>query len=165
MDCGPTCAVVSLSARGRWPHVAPHQAEDAIHQMRNLTRGFETQTSGPTHTPMVLRGLRAAGATAWTVSRQLGPVDEALERGHVVMLGGDPRFAWGEAAAGRGNYLATFKEVPRFDHWIAVLGKNDLGRYLVADPLSRVGVVPRAPQAIEQFWSDSKYGAAAIEID
>jgi hypothetical protein len=49
-------------------------------------------------------------------------------------------------------------------HFVAILGKTPDGQYLVADPLSAVGVIPVSGEQIQAFWNEGADNSGAMAV-
>jgi hypothetical protein len=156
-DCGPTSLLMAAAYLGYYPAATAATAEADIRHMRDLTRGAPTNASSGTPTPMMLTGIAALGARGRNDTATIDKVNAVLDAGGIVILGGDPKFAWGEALDDRGDYLHHYSGAADdvFDHWVAVLGYSSTGWYVIADPLSTIGAIDVRADQIEAFWSDS----------
>ncbi|MFH1808138.1 MAG: peptidoglycan-binding protein [Pseudomonadota bacterium] len=149
-DCAPTSAVMAASALGLIKHPGPGEASRAIDHMRDLTRGHNTNTSDSTSREELMRGLRATGAAVRDI-HGFDALNRALAKGHPVLASGDPWDAWGRRLRNEGKYLNSRDPG---NHSIAILGRTDDGRYLVADPLSRSGSIAVKREALAEFLKD-----------
>jgi hypothetical protein len=142
-DCGPTSALMALATLGLVRHpgaggaaAAIRDARQAVHPKGDAADGTTSEQlqEGVAHYGAHLEALRLLPA------KLPGLMDEALGRGHPVLLEGDPKTVWGQALDAKGEYLESYpRRDSDFDHWIAVLGKTPGGLYIVADPLSKKG--------------------------
>jgi hypothetical protein len=142
-DCGPTSALMALSVLGLVRHPAADGAATAIRAAREAMHPQGDAAAG-TSSEQLQEGVARYGAHLEALrllpSKLPALIDEALGRGHPVLLEGDPKTVWGQALAEKGDYLESYtRRSSDFDHWIAVLGKTPEGLYLVADPLSKNG--------------------------
>jgi len=157
-DCGPTSGVIALSALGLIEHPTPDQAPKAIDYMRDLCDGRDGNQSHLMDWNTLRRGLKAAGASSDLVWGTQG-IDQALARGNVCILGGqDPWGAWGAAERAKGNYLANGNG----GHFVAVIGKREDGKYILADPLLKKGPIAVTGQQLLKFAVG--VGAGGIEV-
>ena len=171
-DCGPTSAVMALAALGLAEHPTAAEAPHAIDAMRDTIFNTNTSASKTMGMSSVQRGLQAYGAETQTldVSKAkkdgtgLDAIDTALDAGHVVILGGTPGDAWAKDLDKTGDYLDMGASgTASFGHFVAVLGKTDDGKYLLADPLSKQGTIAVSAQQIGTFLKQSGWGEA-IEV-
>lgn len=171
-DCGPTSAVMALAALGLTEHPTAAEAPHAIDAMRDTIFNTNTTTSSTMGMGSVQRGLQAYGAETakLDVSKAkkdgtgLEAIDAALDAGHPVILGGTPGEAWANELNKTGDYLdmgANGKAT--FGHFVAVLGKTEDGKYLLADPLSKQGTIEVSAEQIGTFLKQGGWGEA-IEV-
>ena len=158
-DCVPTSAVMAASALGLIAHPAPAGAEDAIDHMRDLSLGYDSKTSNPMSFTAVAKGLRQQGAITQGISATTPAVDAALAQGKPVIVCGDPWKAWGASMSANGQYL---NHRDPGNHACVILGKTADGKYLLADPLSKVGTVPVSAEQLRSFWANGYPGAMAV---
>lgn len=171
-DCGPTSAVMALAALGLTEHPTAAEAPHAIDAMRDTIFSTNTTASKTMGMSSVQRGLQAYGAETQTldVSKAkkdgtgLDAIDTALDAGHVVILGGTPGDAWAKDLNKTGDYLDMGASgTASFGHFVAVLGKTDDGKYLLADPLSKQGTIAVSAEQVGTFLKQSGWGEA-IEV-
>jgi len=155
-DCGPTSSLMALAALGHLNPVAPALAWSWIGWMRDLEEGYHTTSSIKTDLGHLMAGLDRVGASR-RIGTGLCALDAALAGGEVVILLGDPGRAWGRYLDARGLYLHRYGVGwgDRFNHWVAILGKNAAGEYLVGDPLSLAGVIRVRPWQIRAYEADT----------
>lgn len=157
-DCGPTSGVIALTALGMIKQPSPKDAPKAIDYMRDLCDGRDGQQSHLMDWGPLRRGLKAAGANSDLVWGTQG-IDQALARGNVCILGGqNPWGAWGAKERAKGNYLANGNG----GHFVAVIGKRDDGKYILADPLLKNGPIAVTGQQLLSFAVGN--GAGGIEV-
>lgn len=171
-DCGPTSAVMALAALGLTEHPTAAEAPHAIDAMRDTIFNTNTTASKTMGMSEVARGLQAYGAEthgldvskATKDGEGLDAIDTALDAGHVVVLGGTPGEAWAKGLNKTGDYLDMGASGnASFGHFVAVLGKTDDGKYLLADPLSKQGTIEVGADQIGTFLTQSGWGEA-IEV-
>lgn len=160
MDCGPTSAVMALTALGMMPHPSATDAHTAIDHQRDLILGYDSSKSiGLSLLPPVKGtvgyGLVQAGAEVSGLKNTLPELDGALDRGHPVILGtGSTWAAWGKAERTAGNYLNSGDP---HGHFVLVVGRAANGNYLVSDPLVKGGPIEvtqaQMQTALSGAWS------------
>jgi hypothetical protein len=146
---------MAASCLGLMPQPTPGTAEAEIEHMRLVMHPGST-ASMPTHPPQIAQGLASIGASLLPLGMDLASIDSSLGRGHPVLLAGDPKQAWGLAMANQGNYLATYRAVADFGHWICIFGKTNNGLYVVGDPLSKIGAMTVTGSQLETFVADGR---------
>lgn len=158
-DCAPTSAVIVASSLGEIADPSPAGAARAIDRMRDLCHGHNTNYSSPTSPQMLVRGLRAAGTSPKWIAPTPASIDAVLAKGGRVVVNGDPWTAWGKSLAAHGKYLN--RRDPG-NHSCAILGKTAGGRYLLADPLAKSGVLEITAAQLEKFWHAGSNAALAV---
>jgi hypothetical protein len=150
--------LIALSALGVINHPTPEQAPKAIDYMRDLCDGRDGAQSHLMDWNTLRRGLKSAGASSDLVWGTQG-IDQALARGNACILGGqNPWGAWGAAERRKGNYLANGNG----GHFVAVIGKNADGKYILADPLLKNGPIAVTGKQLLDFAVG--VGAGGIEV-
>ncbi|MBS1153598.1 MAG: putative metalloendopeptidase, partial [Myxococcaceae bacterium] len=143
-DCGPTSAVMALSALGLMARPAAADAHLAIDHMRDQILGYDsTKSLGlgllPAVKGTVGYGLVAAGAEVTGLKNNLTELDAAIARGNPVIIGSSSTWnAWGKDQKAAGNYLNS--KDPS-GHFVVVLGRAANGNYLIGDPLVKGGPI------------------------
>jgi hypothetical protein len=161
-DCAPTSCVMALSALGLLPRPSADNASRMIDNMRDRTRGHNTNYSDGTTVKEVLRGLNSVkGASARQVSATLDNLDRALAGGKTAVLGGVPWDSWGRNLRREGDYLNSKNPG---GHSVAVLGKTAKGTYLLADPLSLTGTVEVSRKQLREFWKDFSGNGSLVVV-
>lgn len=166
-NCGPTSLAMAVKAFGLEQGRVRKNPEDSIDLARNaMTKASNWNTlkepatnDQGTHQWQWQRGAERLGLKQkkLPVSRAhpLKALDEAFKKGRMVMLGGQP------GRPGAGNFTA-YEQAMRHrsgdsgysfskGHAILVMGKDSQGRYLVADPLARKGVVHMTAKEMASF--------------
>lgn len=157
-DCGPTSGVIALTALGIINQPSPKDAPKAIDYMRDLCDGRDGDQSHLMDWNTLRRGLKQAGANSDLVWGTKG-IDQALARGSVCILGGqNPYGAWGAKERAKGNYLAN----QNGGHFVAVVGKQADGKYLLDDPLLKNTPIAVTGQQLLDFAVGN--GAGGIEV-
>lgn len=171
-DCGPTSAVMALSALGLTEHPTAAEAPHAIDAMRDSIFKRNTAKSDTMGMYAVEQGLKAYGADTKTLvvnkatkdGQGLEAIDAALAAGHPVILGGTPSEAWAKQLNKTGDYLDMGASgTGSFGHFVTVLGKTADGKYLLADPLSKQGTIEVSAAQVGTFLKQSGWGEA-IEV-
>ena len=143
-DCGPTSALMALSALGITSRPGAADASGAIDHMRDQILGYDSNKSLgrgllPAVKGTVGYGLEAAGAQVTGLHNTLTDLDAALARGNPVIIGsGTTWAAWGQAEKTAGNYLNSGNPS---GHFVTVLGRSANGNYLIGDPLVKGGPI------------------------
>ncbi|MFH1809817.1 MAG: peptidoglycan-binding protein [Pseudomonadota bacterium] len=150
-DCAPTSAVMAASSLGVLKDPTPAQAEKAIDHMRDLERGHNTTFSSSTSKDQVIKGLKAVGAKVKPLPVNITSVDQALARGGRVVMAGDPWNAWGKTLRTHGQYLNSRDPG---NHACVIFGKTASGKYLMGDPLSKLGVIEVSAAQLARYWHD-----------
>jgi hypothetical protein len=166
-NCGPTSLAMAVKAFGLEQARASKNPEDSIDLARNAmtkSSNWNTLKEPATNDAGTFQWQWERGAKRLGLKEKKLPVssahplkalDEAFKKGHMVMLGGQP------GRPGDGNYTA-YEQAMRHrsgdttysfskGHAILVMGKDAQGRYLVADPLSRKGVVHMTAKEMSSF--------------
>lgn len=157
-DCGPAAVVMVVSALGLHERPEPEGAAAAIDAARDAAMGYDTDYSTRMGFDPLARAVRAFGGHARLLS-PLGvfSVEEALERGSPLILGGYPWEVWGAEQRRLGNYLNSRDPG---GHFVTLLGKTAEGRYLIGDPL----VVGGTLEITAGQLSDLLQGFGALEV-
>jgi len=162
-DCGPTSALMAVTALGLAGHPTADEAPYAIDAMRDAILG-PSNMSTTMGLASVKRGVEAYGAVGTALSVRggnLDAVDAALDRGNPVILGGTPGNAWAKDLNKEGAYLDMGASGnASFGHFVAVLGRTDDGKYIVADPLSSKGAIEVTAEQLKTFLTQSGWGEA-----
>ena len=144
-DCGPTSAVMALSALGIMTRPSAADASIAIDHMRDQIYGYDSTQShglglGPANYPgTVAYGLVAAGADVAMIKNNRTDLDAAIDRGNPVIIGTSNTYdAWGRDQLLAGNYLNGGNPG---GHFVTVLGRTANGNYIVGDPLVKGGPI------------------------
>ena len=161
VDCAPACAQMALTALGLLPVPSAGEVEAALNDLDGLIRGSKR---GGWLKSSPWRGLESAvsesGAKTDALGVDLPKVDGALRKGSVVVLCGDPWEAWGRRLHGEARYAR--RHTPG-QHLVVVLGRDEQGQYLLADPLALAGVQLVGGGALRHFWAEGNLpGALAI---
>lgn len=171
-NCGPTSLAMAVKAFGLEEKRASKNPEDSIDLARNAmtlpidkrhptawdTLKEPASNDVGTFQFQTERGAQRLGLkthkTAVDNRHPLKALDAAFAKGHMVLLGGQP----GQPGKGYTAYEQAMRArsgdtTYSFDqgHAILVMGKDSAGRYLVADPLSRNGVVHLTAKEMSSF--------------
>lgn len=158
-DCGPTSGVIALTSLGLMKQPTPQQAPRAIDRMRDLCDGRDGNHSHLMDWPTLRNGLARAGAVSAPIAGGMAGVDAALARGNPIIAGGqNPWGAWGKEERLKGNYLA----LGNGGHFIAILGKQADGKYVVADPLLVNTPIAVTADQLKMFASGPHAGAIEV---
>jgi hypothetical protein len=180
-NCGPTSLAMAVKAFGLEEKRASHNPEDSIDLARNAmtlpvdprhptawdTLKEPASNDAGTYQYQTERGAHRLGLKTQKMAvdhqHPLKALDAAFARGHMVILGGQP----GQPGKGFTDYEKAMRQRSgdtsyafSKGHCILVMGKDSAGRYLVADPLSRNGVVHMTAKemgSFEQWHGDEVY--------
>lgn len=164
-DCGPTSALMALSALGLMSRPGAADASVAIDHMRDQILGYDSTASlGLSLLPPVKGtvgyGLQAAGAKVTGISSTVTDVDAALARGNPVIIGTNSTWsAWGQVEQRAGNYLNNGDP---HGHFVTVLGRSANGNYLIGDPLLRGGPIEVTQAQLQTAISGAFNSSTAI---
>lgn len=149
-DCGPTSAAMVAEAIGLWPQHGPESSLDTIDRMRDTIVGYDSHDSQLMGMGQLQTGLSKIGAqTQYLSGDPAQAADDAISRGHPVILGGSGVWnAWGASESAAGRYL-NYRNPG--GHFVTVMGKAADGRYIVSDPLSRDGAITVTGDQLRQF--------------
>lgn len=155
-DCGPASVVMTLkllgkSIPGTSAGVAPQKL---INRVRQLA-GNATNTASTTNHELE-RALVAAGTSTREIADGVS-IREAVTAGKPVILNGNPRHP--------GAYGPKFSasQMTPYDgaHWVVVSGIDESsGKFIVNDPLSKIGPVKVTPTQLEAY----RGGSIGIEV-
>lgn len=158
-DCGPTSGVIALTALGLMKQPTPEQAPRAIDRMRDLCDGRDGNHSHLMDWGTLRNGLARAGAQSAPIRGGMAGVDAALARGNPIIAGGqNPWGAWGRSERIKGNYLA----MGNGGHFVAIVGKQADGKYIVADPLLVNTPIAVTADQLKLFASGPHAGAIEV---
>lgn len=155
-DCGPASVVMALKLVGsKIPglaaEAAPQRQIDRVRQLAQNTASHASTTNF-----QLERALRRAGAQVREVF-DLASVRQAILSGRPVILNGNPR------NSGAYGWRFSAREMHPFDgsHWMVVSGYDkSTGKFIVNDPLSKVGPVQVTPAELEAY----RGGSLGIEV-
>lgn len=163
-DCGPTSVVIAASMVGVMAHPDAANAGEAIDGVRDNILDFDSTESTTMDVTQVTEGVEEAGAVATQLPQSVQSVDEALSRGHPVIIGGNPfggdpaHQAWGPTASANGNYLMDHDFG---GHWATVVGRTPEGNYIVNDPLCPNGPIEVTPEQMAEYI-DGGFGVVEV---
>ena len=171
-NCGPTSLAMAVKAFGLEESRVRGNQEDSIDLARNAMtlkpdpahpKAWDTLTEPKTNDMgtyeyEMIRGAKRLGLTVNKMPidnrNPLKALDAAFAKGRMVLLSGQP----GQPGSGFTAYEQAMRQrsadtVYQYDkgHSILVMGKDSAGRYLVADPLSRNGVVHMTAKELSSF--------------
>jgi len=164
-NCAPTSLAMAAKIFG---HGTPAKTiEQSIHEARRqydpapLCEGCSTSRSDIRNAAQKLglhvKTLNAVGSVEYRMDR----IDQALGNKHVVVLEGYPGAMYRErmTEAYRNsdnewiqNRAYTYGDEPDEYHSILVVSRLNNGKYLVADPLSEVGMVTMSREILKSFF-------------
>jgi peptidoglycan hydrolase-like protein with peptidoglycan-binding domain len=157
-DCGPTSTVMALSMLGLMEPPEPGAASDAIDAVRDAAFGHDT-----TYSQRMGFGALQSAVTEYGGETQLlsglDGIDEAIERGNPVIIGGNPWEAWAKDERAAGNYLNSRDPG---GHFVTVMGKTPEGKYIIGDPLVKGGAIEVTREQLETFFSNGGFGAMEV---
>ncbi|MCW2956676.1 MAG: hypothetical protein JWO69_1545 [Thermoleophilia bacterium] len=155
-DCGPTSVVMALRLLGKSiPGAAAGASpQRLINRVRQLAGNANNTASTTNHE--LARALKNAGAKTREI-HDLASIKASILEGKPVILNGNPRHP--------GAYGARFTpaQMTPYDgaHWIVVSGFDEkLGKYIINDPLSKVGPVKVSPAQLDAY----RGGSLGIEV-
>ncbi len=125
------------------------------HQMGKSHLPGQPHNFGSTWVAQVEKGARHVGLHTHHINptaHNLGPLDDSLKKGQMVVLTG---------AAGP-NYRKAMGHDFSDPHSILVMGKTNDGRYVVADPLSRHGTRALTRAEMASFLAHHVAGGTAV---
>lgn len=160
-DCGPTSTLMIAASLGLTDAPNPATAEDQIDRVRDLALGYDSTESQGTNMTQMANAISAMGGTSQYLDMSLPQVDQALASGQRVLIAGNPWGAWGADMDANGQYLNHRNPG---GHFVAILGKTPEGKYLVADPLSAVGVIEVTGDQIQAFWNEGAGNSGAMAV-
>ena len=140
-DCGPASLEMALEAVGLRPASHRQKSIDEARQAMGVPPGTETNTD------QVVTGAKRFGAE---VTRGSGweALDQTLASGKAVVAAGDITAQYVAGFGGQANY--GHSRIP--GHFIAIVGRTEDGRYIVADPMSRNGAVAFTRKQLSEFF-------------
>jgi hypothetical protein len=157
-DCGPTSTVMALSAIGLMERPTPENASATIDAVRDAAIGRDTTQSQLMGFGALKNAVAANGGQTQMLNGLAG-IDEALERGNPVIIGGNPWQAWGADQRANGNYLNSRDPG---GHFCTVLGQTQDGKYIVGDPLVKNGTLEVTREQLETFFGNGGFGAMEV---
>jgi hypothetical protein len=155
-DCGPASVVMTLKLLGKSiPGVAANAApQKLINRVRALAGNVANSAATTNHE--LGRALRAAGTKTREIA-DAGSIRRAIMAGKPVILNGNPR----NPGAYGPSFSAAQMTPYSGGHWIVVSGFDQKsGKFIVNDPLSKVGPVKVSPSQLEAY----RAGSMGIEV-
>lgn len=160
--CAPTSLAMALRIFGKEP--AGLSIEESIHRVRK-TYGDNSDSDGTLrseiHTAAEKLGMSVVElATSLTPAEEMDRLDTQLDKRRVIQFEGIPGKAYRAAytaaykTAGEGEYTYVGR------HSILVVGRQADGQYVVADPLSRVGMILLTRAELKSFITDPNVNAS-----
>lgn len=154
-NCAPTSLAMAAKIFGKAG--VGKTVEQTIHQARDSYGAVSNENQG-TFRYQIVRGAQKLGldvkelGTNLSVADELDRIDNHLARNRAIVLEGQPGSAYRgrmtEAfKAGGSSRSYTFSGT----HSILVVAKFDSGKYLIADPISEVGMVTMARSELKSF--------------
>jgi peptidoglycan hydrolase-like protein with peptidoglycan-binding domain len=157
-DCGPTSTVMALSAIGLMERPSPENASTTIDAVRDAAIGRDTTQSQRMGFGSLENAVEAYGGQTQMLTGIAG-IDQAMERGNPVIIGGNPWQAWGADQRANGNYLNSRDPG---GHFVTVLGKTQDGKYIIGDPLVKNGAIEVSREQLQSFFSNGGFGAMEV---
>jgi hypothetical protein len=156
-DCGPASVVMTLRLLGK---AIPGTAANAtpqrmINRVRQLS-GNVANTAATTNHELG-RALNVAGAKTREIADAVS-IRQAVHSGKPVILNGNPRNAGAYGPSFSAAQMAPYDGA----HWIVVSGYDtQTGKFIINDPLSKVGPVKVSPSQLEAY----RGGSLGIEVE
>ncbi len=165
-NCGPTSMAMARSIFRKEP--SGLSVEQSIHKVRAACCGLgDSDATSSTELVNASEKLGLAGVRFGAFGSNeatLDNMDQELDKKRVFMLRGRPGLDYRAAmtaahkAAGV-SYKYTFGVESDDFHFILVVGRLSSGKYVVADPLSRVGMVEIGRPDLKSYINESKNGS------
>jgi len=155
-DCGPASVVMTLRLLGKSiPGIASSAApQKLINRVRQLA-GNATNSAATTNHELG-RALRAAGTGTREIA-DAASIRRAVKAGKPVILNGNPRNPGAYGRSFSASQMAPYNGA----HWVVVSGIDEKsGKFIVNDPLSKVGPVKVTPSQLEAY----RAGSMGIEV-
>jgi hypothetical protein len=182
-NCGPTSLAMAVRI---WGKEKPGLSiEQSIHVARNKAKPGSGDLDSVSQSELATGGdalglsIKKLGSGV-TATETLDWIDTQLDQKRVVTLAGmtgsdlqcckDPTADHQYCSGGDTEYqqaiIAAQNYPYNFDcfHSIAVIGRTNAGKYVVADPMSRAGMVPMTKSALKDFVSRWRSGANAFYL-
>jgi hypothetical protein len=156
-DCGPASVVMTLRLLGKAiPGVAGNAApQKLINRVRQLTGNAVNSVS--TTNLQLEQALKAAG-TKVTEIADAASVRQSVLAGKPVILNGNPRNPGAYGPSFSASQMTPYNGA----HWIVVSGFDaKAGKFIINDPLSKVGPVKVSPAQLEAY----RGGSMGIEVE
>ncbi|MBW2523048.1 MAG: hypothetical protein JRI23_02680 [Deltaproteobacteria bacterium] len=160
-NCAPTSLAMAAKIFG---HLAPDRTvEQSIHQARSTYDPAPLCETCGTNRLEIRRGAEKLGLHARTLGAigdtetRMNRLETQLSMKRVVVLEGEPSGQPGQAYRQRMTHAYAANGVSRSytyqgKHSILVVGKLQSGNFLVADPLSEVGMVAMSRSELKSFF-------------
>ena len=156
-DCGPASVVMTLKLLGRTvPGASPTASpQRLINRVRQLAGSVSNAASTSNHE--LARAIRAAGAQTSEIA-DARSIRSAVMSGRPVILNGNPRNSGAYGRSFSSAQMAPYDGA----HWIVVSGFDaKAGKFIINDPLSKVGPVKVTPTQLEAY----RGGSLGIVVD
>jgi hypothetical protein len=157
-NCAPTSLAMVAKVFGKEPKgLTIEQSIDRVRVMMN-----KPSDSGGATEAQVRLGAKKLGLHFKAIAK--GSLDAELAKKHMVVLTGAPGI---EGTAAPSAYQKAFRAAGYFytfdgHHSIAVFGKTASGKYVVADPLSKVGVITLTEGQMSDYWK--RWGGSGTAV-
>lgn len=166
-NCGPASLAMVLRVLGVEPDGVDLYGDPnpLVSQVRIMMTGENIPGNG-TNVGQVAAVADSLQLTTKSVG-SLNDIDQALNNGEKIVLGGDP-IAYNQEMttdqyASHKNEETGKVSVFTGGHIIAVVGKDDQGNYIVMDPAYKLGILPLTPAQLQGFMApDGSYAGVAI---
>jgi hypothetical protein len=157
-NCAPTSLAMAAKVFGKEPAgLTIEQSIDRVRVMMN-----KPSDSGGASSAQVRLGAQRLGLKLRAMAK--GELDSELAKKHVVVLMGYPGLDGTNNASAYQQAFRTAGYYYTFDgfHSIAVLGKTSGGKYVVADPLSKIGVITMSTAQMADYWK--RWGGSGTAV-
>lgn len=157
-NCAPTSLAMAAKVFAKEPAgLSIEQSIDRVRVMMN-----KPSDSGGATSAQVRLGAQRLGLQYRAMSK--GELDSELAKKRVVVLTGYPGL---DGTSSPSVYQSAFRAAGydyTFDtnHSIAVFGKTATGKYVVADPLSKVGVITMTAVQMRDYWA--RWGGSGTSV-
>lgn len=160
-NCGPASLSMVLRVLGVGPsgvdlYGDPNELTNAVKIMMT----GDDDPSETTNTGQVTSAAQQMNLTTETVG-SLDGINRALENGQKIVLAGDP-VAFNQnlsideyASMKRGNERVVYTG----GHFVAVVGRQSDGSYIVMDPAYKLGILTLEPKELEAYMASEGSGA------
>jgi hypothetical protein len=157
-NCAPTSLAMAAKIFHREPAgLTIEQSIDRVRVMMN-----KPSDSGGASSAQVRLGAQRLGLKLRAMPK--GDLDEELAKKHVVVLMGYPGLDGTSSPSAYQKAFRTAGYYYTFDgfHSIAVFGKTATGKYVVADPLSKIGVITMTRAQMSDYWK--RWGGSGTAV-